>query len=41
MQPDWNAVRGEFPALAEWTYLNSATFGQMPLRAVDAMSRHF
>src|SRR3954470_7825162 len=37
---DWKAVRAEFPALADWTYLNTATFGQMPRRAADAMSRH-
>ncbi|MEO8027311.1 MAG: aminotransferase class V-fold PLP-dependent enzyme [Bryobacteraceae bacterium] len=38
---DWKAVRAEFPALANWTYLNSATFGQVPRRSVDAVSRHF
>ena len=38
--PDWKAVRAEFPALANWTYLNTATYGQMPRRAADAMSRH-
>jgi selenocysteine lyase/cysteine desulfurase len=41
MAPDWEQVRGEFPALAEWTYLNTATFGQMPRRAADAVARHF
>jgi selenocysteine lyase/cysteine desulfurase len=38
---DWAAVRREFPALAEWTYLNTATFGQLPSRAVEAVNRHF
>jgi cysteine desulfurase / selenocysteine lyase len=40
-QPDWNAVRSEFPALAHWTYLNTATFGQLPRRATQAVARHF
>jgi cysteine desulfurase / selenocysteine lyase len=39
--PDWDAVRREFPALAHWTYLNTATFGQLPGRATDAVARHF
>jgi cysteine desulfurase/selenocysteine lyase len=38
---DWSKVRGEFPALANWTYLNTATFGQMPRCAADAVARHF
>lgn len=38
---DWNAVRTEFPALARWTYLNTATYGQVPLRAQAAVARHF
>jgi cysteine desulfurase / selenocysteine lyase len=41
MAPDWGEIRGEFPALTEWTYLNTATFGQMPRRAAEAVSRHF
>ncbi len=40
MSVDWSAVRAEFPALARWTYLNTATFGQMPRRAVAAMEAH-
>jgi selenocysteine lyase/cysteine desulfurase len=40
MMPDWKALRAEFPALANWTYLNTATYGQMPRSAADAMSRH-
>ena len=33
-------MRAEFPALQRWTYLNSATYGQMPRCAVDAITRH-
>ena len=40
MMPDWKALRAEFSALANWTYLNTATYGQMPRSAADAMSRH-
>ena len=40
MTPDWKALRAEFPALANWTYLNTATYGQMPRSAADAMCRH-
>ena len=40
MMPDWKALRAEFPALANWTYLNTATYGQMPRSAADAMCRH-
>jgi selenocysteine lyase/cysteine desulfurase len=38
---DWEAVRREFPALEHWTYLNTATFGQLPRRATEAVARHF
>jgi len=38
---NWAEVRAEFPPLARWTYLNTATFGQMPMRATEAMTRHF
>ena len=41
MAIDWNAVRAEFPALSNWTYLNSATYGQVPRRGVEANARHF
>lgn len=41
MTPDWGAVRREFPALAHWTYLNTATYGQMPVRASAAVAAHF
>lgn len=41
MAVDWEAVREEFPALREWTFLNTATFGQLPRRCVEAMNGHF
>jgi len=37
---DWVTIREEFPALERWTYLNTATYGQMPRRAVEAMTGH-
>ncbi|MBZ5602021.1 MAG: aminotransferase class V-fold PLP-dependent enzyme [Acidobacteriia bacterium] len=40
MSIDWNQVRAEFPALENYTYLNSATYGQMPRRGADALVRH-
>ncbi|HYO82387.1 MAG TPA: aminotransferase class V-fold PLP-dependent enzyme, partial [Bryobacteraceae bacterium] len=39
--PDWKAVRQEFPALENWTYLNTATYGQTPRCAVAAATGHF
>jgi selenocysteine lyase/cysteine desulfurase len=41
MSIDWSSVRAEFPALANWTFLNTATFGQLPRRATDAVAAHF
>jgi selenocysteine lyase/cysteine desulfurase len=41
MEIDWEQIRGEFPALSKWTYLNTATFGQMPRCAAEAVARHF
>lgn len=41
MSIDWEALRGEFPSLAEWTFLNSATYGQTPRCAYQAVERHF
>ena len=38
---NWASVREQFPALRNWTYLNTATFGQLPRRAVEASMRHF
>ena len=41
MAPDWAKIRTEFPALQNWTFLNTATFGQLPRCATMAMQRHF
>src|SRR5262249_40175653 len=41
MSVDWNTVRCEFPALRNWAFLNTATFGQLPRRATAAVARHF
>ena len=38
---DWKSIRQEFPALARWTYLNTATYGQVSLRAQAAVAQHF
>ncbi|HUQ92583.1 MAG TPA: aminotransferase class V-fold PLP-dependent enzyme [Bryobacteraceae bacterium] len=38
---DWNAVRREFPTLERYTYLNTASFGQLPHRSVAAVEAHF
>src|SRR5262249_19607642 len=40
-KPDWTKIRAEFPALDHWTFLNSATFGQLPRSAVEAVGRHW
>ncbi len=39
MPVDWSRVRKEFPVLADWVYLNAATFGPVPKRAVFAAQR--
>ncbi len=41
MAINWQSVRAEFPALANCAWLNTATFGQVPLRAQTAVRRHF
>ncbi len=38
---DWDSVRSEFPALSRFTYLNTATFGQLPRRATNAVTAHW
>lgn len=38
--PDWAAVRALFPALRQWTYLNTATFGQLSTRTTEAIEAH-
>ena len=41
MAADWTNLRGEFPVLKEWTYLNTASLGPIPQCAVRAANRHF
>ena len=36
----WDEVRAEFPALRTCAYLNTATYGQTPRKAVDAIVAH-
>ncbi len=38
---NWEAVRAQFPALENWTWLNTATYGQVPVRTRAAVDRHF
>jgi cysteine desulfurase / selenocysteine lyase len=38
---NWQATRREFPSLAGRTFLNTATFGQLPLRSAEAARLHF
>jgi len=38
---DWRAIRAEFPSLQNAVYLNTATYGQVPLRSQRATQRHF
>jgi len=37
---DWTAVRALFPTMAQWTYLNTATFGQLSTRSAAAIDAH-
>ena len=37
---DWSRVRAQFPALQNFTYLNTATYGQTPLAAAAALHAH-
>jgi hypothetical protein len=41
MAADWIQARRQFPVLDKWVYLNSATFGPLPLCAVEAANRHW
>lgn len=41
MTANWNQVREQFPALANWTYLNTATYGQLPRIATECVAQHF
>jgi selenocysteine lyase/cysteine desulfurase len=38
---DWREIRNEFPSLHQRTFLNTATFGQLPRRTRDAALAHF
>jgi cysteine desulfurase / selenocysteine lyase len=38
---NWESVRAQFPALENWTYLNTATYGQLPARTRAAADRHY
>jgi selenocysteine lyase/cysteine desulfurase len=40
-KPDWQIIRSEFPALENRAYLNTATFGQLPCRATEAVAKHW
>lgn len=37
----WTEVRAQFPSLRKWTYLNTATYGLVPLRSRRAVEAHF
>jgi selenocysteine lyase/cysteine desulfurase len=39
-EPDWAAVREQFPALANVTWLNTATYGQTPRSGAEAIRQH-
>lgn len=41
MSVDWEAIRAEYPALTSRTFLNTATFGQLSRRTVQAVEGHF
>jgi selenocysteine lyase/cysteine desulfurase len=38
--PNWEQLRREFPSLSRWTYLDTASFGQVPKAASEAVIRH-
>jgi selenocysteine lyase/cysteine desulfurase len=38
---NWRSVRDEFPALKDRVFLNTATYGQLPRRATEAVKEHF
>jgi selenocysteine lyase/cysteine desulfurase len=41
MSVDWAAIRAEFPSLQGRTFLNTATFGQLPRATKQAVCVHF
>jgi cysteine desulfurase / selenocysteine lyase len=38
---DWQQLRGQFPSVERCVWLNTATFGQVPLRAQAAIQAHY
>lgn len=40
MSTDWAGIRAGFPSLANLTFLNTATFGQLPIAGEEAIARH-
>ena len=41
MTPNWPSIRSRYPALAHWTYFNSATFGLLSQNTTAAVTAHF
>jgi selenocysteine lyase/cysteine desulfurase len=41
MNVNWKEIRSQFPSLSSWTYLDSATYGHVPRRGVEAVCEHF
>ncbi|MBM3788279.1 MAG: aminotransferase class V-fold PLP-dependent enzyme [Acidobacteria bacterium] len=41
MTVDWQALRATYPALRDWTYFNSATYGLLSEQTTAAVNRHF
>jgi selenocysteine lyase/cysteine desulfurase len=41
MTPNWPSIRSRYPALARWTYFNSATFGLLSENTTAAVAGHF
>ncbi len=41
MSVDWKAVREQFPGISKWTYLNTATYGQVARRTAARVAAHF
>lgn len=41
MTTNWPSIRSRYPALENWTYFNSATFGLLSRSTTDAVSAHF
>jgi len=41
MSTSWSNLRDEFPVLKDWTYLNTASFGPIPVSATRAAQAHF